>query len=467
MKKYMCIILFALTLFGVLSGCQKTPDSPIIIGKDIDQVIEKAQSTPTTENGQNESLATKLGIPDALPLSLQDAPGHLTVNVNATFVLPNADILPTARVSMDTFSQETANKIMNVLLQGATLYDMSTWQETKADIQERLVELYAMRDGTIPVDVDSGNLEEDIKLYEQRLAEAPDTIELIPASSSFVTVDEPPLEPYQRIEGTTEINNKSAYLRIMNQTETNMIEAVFINRDEIGAMTEYRSWSEVPDKERKLIDDSFVKPTINADQAKQTADQIIQGLGLSDMQNSIVEQAVDMQTKRYAYMVSYSRLVSNVPITLTADSGSRPEAESGEAGYVAGWRYERIDIVIDDSGVVEFSWISPYIAPEIVTEDSNLLPFSEIQQVFEKMILVKNSWNDSGTTLELNISTVQLGLMRITDPNRRNSGILIPVWDFIGTRTYKNNDEQWSDPSECLLTVNAIDGSIIDRGLGY
>jgi hypothetical protein len=113
---------------------------------------------------------------------------------------------------------------------------MSTWgQETKTDIYERLVELYAMREGTIPVDLDSGNLEEDIELYEQRLAEAPDTVELIPASTSFVTIDEPPYDPYQLIEGAAEINFKSAYLRIMNQTDHYIEDFDIYER--IGLMT--------------------------------------------------------------------------------------------------------------------------------------------------------------------------------------------------------------------------------------
>lgn len=468
MKKIIYTIFAFIAVLSFFTACQATPEKPVVVQKDMQQMIEKAQSSSTSSSEQNESLAAKLGIPKTLSASLQDSQGQLSVKVNAAFILPDTDKLPTAKVSMDTFSQKTADKIISVLLHGETLYDTSSaCQETKSDIQDRLVKLYAMRDGKIPVDVDSGNLKEDIKLYEQRLAKAPETVELIPASTSFKMADEPPYKPYQRIEGATKINGKPAYLRIMNQTEANHIEAIFINRNDSGAMNQYECWSQVPDKERKLVDNSFAKPTISAEQAKQTADQVIKQLGLTDMRNSTVEQAVDTQAKKLAFMISYSRVINSVPVLLTADSGSGSEVESGKAGYVAGWRYERIDIVIDDTGVIEFSWVSPYTTPKIVTENTNLLPFSDIQQVFEKMILVKNSWEDKETTLELNVNKVQLGLMRITDPNQRNSGILIPVWDFIGIRTYKNNKEQWSNPSECLLTVNAIDGSIIDRGLGY
>jgi hypothetical protein len=47
------------------------------------------------------------------------------------------------------------------------------------------------------------------------------------------------------------------------------------------------------------------------------------------------------------------------------------------------------------------------------------------------------------------------------------------VWDFFGTLTtrYEENGEQKTntlkDAGQVWLTINAIDGSIIDRSLGY
>ena len=45
--------------------------------------------------------------------------------------------------------------------------------------------------------------------------------------------------------------------------------------------------------------------------------------------------------------------------------------------------------------------------------------------------------------------------MRVLEPDSLDSGVIIPVWDFYG-------------PSgETYLTINAIDGTVIDRQYGY
>ena len=73
-----------------------------------------------------------------------------------------------------------------------------------------------------------------------------------------------------------------------------------------------------------------------------------------------------------------------------------------------------------------------------------------------------------------NIDRIVLGYARIYEPSTdAHTGILIPVWDFFGSMTSESeyNGETESntskDPNESFLTINAVDGSIIDRNLGY
>ena len=72
-------------------------------------------------------------------------------------------------------------------------------------------------------------------------------------------------------------------------------------------------------------------------------------------------------------------------------------------------------------------------------------------------------------------------MMRIKEKDK-DSYLLIPVWDFFGSCTDKypddyedvmqiglddNNEITYKEFARSLLTINAIDGSVIDRGLGY
>ena len=72
------------------------------------------------------------------------------------------------------------------------------------------------------------------------------------------------------------------------------------------------------------------------------------------------------------------------------------------------------------------------------------------------------------------IDHVTLGYMRVYDPGADNvSGLLVPVWDFFGKMVdYAVYEDQEytnvsAEPTYSRLTVNAADGTVINRELGY
>ena len=117
--------------------------------------------------------------------------------------------------------------------------------------------------------------------------------------------------------------------------------------------------------------------------------------------------------------------------------------------------------------------------PVLKVEDTQLMPFAEIMDIFGKMIMVKNSdvqyaneRNGFITVRNFEIAKVKLGLMRIKAKDSFDEGLLVPVWDFWGTEKWEydgwdNFGADIDNGEEIILTINAIDGSLIDRGLGY
>ena len=97
------------------------------------------------------------------------------------------------------------------------------------------------------------------------------------------------------------------------------------------------------------------------------------------------------------------------------------------------------------------------------------------EKIYEKMMVVTNADNMQYENSRVyNIDRIVLGYARIYEPSTdAHTGILIPVWDFFGSMTSESeyNGETESntskDPNESFLTINAVDGSIIDRNLGY
>lgn len=84
---------------------------------------------------------------------------------------------------------------------------------------------------------------------------------------------------------------------------------------------------------------------------------------------------------------------------------------------------------------------------------------------------------ENAKDLTYKIDRIVFGYTRIYEPQSDSrSGMLVPAWDFFGSYegTYKEGKEEGRSEDfrdttryESYLTINAIDGSVIDRGLGY
>ena len=137
---------------------------------------------------------------------------------------------------------------------------------------------------------------------------------------------------------------------------------------------------------------------------------------------------------------------------------------------------ELLQVGVDDEGILRVSYDNAQDVLGIMTAKTELLPFSQIQSVFEKMILVVNNnteseiWNKDGTprlTVEYNVSDVRLGLAYVPEASDSSSRLLIPAWTFYGTTKSQVDDkpveEYGSNGQNALLLINAIDGTVIEK----
>jgi hypothetical protein len=489
--KWMRLAAAALAL-ALLLGCQATPEQPVVVQKDMAQMVEKAQATPEALT-PGLSLRERIGAPETYITDIEAYNGDLIVSVNANVTVPDSAGISMTRVERSYFTQEEADRMLDVFLQGATLYDIDL-SLTKAEVQEKLMMYYAMRDGSIPIDIDGehpddpGKLKQIIAGYEAMLADAPETKTAVDADTEFHTPKMLVNPDAKVIEGVATVNGKAAYLHINNGLfGENDVEAVFINdkpqiTDDFNTC-HYRGLTDemLP---RVHVPDNF---TMTESQAQEAAEDILARLGIMGMACVDIQYAVMadgfigdvmlepgaviaplLENGKWAYSLQFQRAVSGIPVTLTEHygSGSTDENDVSEP-----WPYERLNIVVDETGVIYFDYLSPYLIKDTVTGDSSLLMFSEVTSVFEKMFPVVYGYvTDAGVdyALQVKITEARLGLMRITEENSRHTGLLIPVWDFFGDVTVMPEGSiPYEQTGGSLLTVNAIDGSVIDRGLGY
>ena len=462
MKRILSLLLLACLALGLLVGCQATPDTPVVVQKDQEQMLQTAQ-----QGRDNSALLATLEVPERFTGDWTGVNGFVHVTVDAEIVLPNADKIPTGSIGRRDFTQADADNLMRVLLKGNTLYEELGM--TKQQALERLEQLQAMQRGEIPVDLDGGYeaLPGAIERWAEYARTAPDGDERVPAETSFVSKS----ENLEEIYGWTELDGKKVHFFIQNWAGFLDHAAVFV--DGYGDVN-FSSAVAI-----SLVQDELPEPlTVDfpQEEAIRQGDALMEELGFEHVVCDSAYPVLFTRSRETGYELQYVRCLNGFPISWTPiRGGAVPENES----YSGAWHYEVITLDYTKDGLVYFSWESPHTEPVLQVEDTQLMPFDQITEIFAKMIMVKNSdvqvaneQNGFDTVRNYDVTKVKLGLMRIKAKGSFDEGLLVPVWDFWGEERWESDsplvqEVSGEEPSKIILTINAIDGSVIDRELGY
>lgn len=477
MKHTICILLTALLFLGLLSGCQKTPDQPVVVGKNLDQLLEKAQATADVSSNtaqleeaptedMQDTIETNLGVPESLKEEILSAKGKLHVYTDASISLPQADELPITRVKMSCFTNATAERIVETLFTGTQTISDDLSLLPKAYYENIVKDLIANKDNDIWF---SERYSEQIE-FDDALASAMQSAESAPTNPE-----------YQELQYHFDDSvNENSTFHYYSLREDNSLSRINIYTETGLARLEYF---------RNLDDSCLDLLLTQADQSPDTTSVAVLPLKTTQMQAlALAEDALqklgfdefvcsgmrmhameDIEADG-VYEFMFTRAINGVAVTYTDDDGGDRKILHEDETFASPWLYEKIRIFIDDDGIAMFEYNSPQTVEGTEVAASTLLPFSEIQAIFEKMIvIVDNEYDtsDEGVTCEYYIDHITLGLMRLTEKDVGSQGLIIPVWDFFGHSVDSYGIMRGTSGYISLLTINAIDGSIIDRWAGY
>lgn len=469
-KNMFCITLAAATAMTLFTGCQQTPDKPVVTGKNQEQMLDAA------ENGtENSSLLSVLETPERYTGDWTGVNDCVTVHVDAAIELPDAQAIPTGTVSRRSFTQEDADRVLSALIGDNTFYQE---QGVTKQYAMALLEMYEeILRGERPVR-DAGEFVkiEDIPGYieewTERLKTLPDESERFLASRTFESDEDYYYD--EGIRGYAEVDGRAVHVEIYNFQ-------VYID-EATSYMEGYADWecNAVP---YNILEEVPPESISEAD-ATKAAEDLIQRMGFTNVvcdestQIAFIKDFYITPDKstldiiETGYEFQFVHCLDGSPISYTPFGGtSSPENEA----YIGSWAYERITIDVTKSGIVRFYWGSPYTEPEVKTKDTQLLAFDDVQDIFKRMIIIDNSYlteanerNGMRSTIYFDVDKVKLSLMRIRSNGNISEGLIVPVWDFWGTKRFypDENTEGWEEYT-ILLTVNAIDGTVISRDFGY
>lgn len=486
MRKIRGVLLLALAAL-FLSGCQETPEAPIVIQK---KAATEAE-TVTAEEGMK--IADQVQVPEKYTAAVKDPNGIIKVNVDADIVIPEAEGFRLKKVEGRVFNQEDLDKQVDVLLKGGTL-TAKVYREddpaggwTKSELEEVIVQLKAKREAGVDFDEYYGegnyNVDEEIAKFDKLYELAPETAET-EVVEPVISYDENSQDLNDnQIDGEVDIDGNH-YWYYMTNSWSHDWKWVQNSLRRAGLSSNY---SEIYGPESK---DNDLPMKLTPEEATEKADKLIADLGFDYMKaaggeyfTTIAPEEAELSTAKATkgYGIHYTRVVDGIPITYTDNPGASVE-ETENDKYTTSWPYEVLKVVYDDVGLAEFNWENPYTISDLSDEYVFLLPFSEISSIFEQMILTKNAdmTSEYFKSVEFNITEVRLGYSRIMEKGSPGSGTLVPVWDFFGSQrmvyqpqaledgtTTELEDSKMNLPYHSFMTINAMDGTVIDRGLGY
>jgi hypothetical protein len=224
-------------------------------------------------------------------------------------------------------------------------------------------------------------------------------------------------------------------------------------------------------------------------QAIEDAKQYFMEIGCPDVVPDSIALCFDSTKTAYGYRITCVRSIDGIGVA-SLGGGYTTGTDQSER-YAPEWSYEEIELCIDEKGIYGFTWSNPIRVTETLLAATKLQPYEKILASFMDQMWTENGvWlvtdlasaggDENGfctTGIDFEVTRITLSLQRVMEPNRFDSGMLVPVWNFWGVRhkteTHKTTGEQRTVSSDeersrqPFLSINAIDGSIIDPWKGY
>ena len=485
------------------TACQPTPEKPVVVNKadGLEDIIEATPSAAisaapsSTPAPNNDALYEKLAAPKHWRFEEAALDGKLNLKADVNIELPLVTQLPAATAKLKGFSQEDLDKVAALFGAAGAAWTKIDHTMTKEQIQQEMIDHKARRaefkaEGNTEM---VAKMDEDLADYEQMYKEAPEEIKQknIELKISELSKGEYNGKPVTIIgfEGTTEVNGQSIYFMANNSVFGDAVNRISVN---YGKDPAFFGGAMFIDKPYGL---ALTKEQAGA-QASEIAKQLTNDLSLCD-----VYPATTMSQesgREWGWSCVFMRQINGCPTAYESTEIGSDMDTTVDAPVP----YECLTITMDDHGLAGFVWKTPMTVTSIDNPDVALLPFDEIFDRAKEHIIRRwayeavdakdndgNDMSDPGSTAI--ITKVNLGLMRVQKKDS-DDYYYIPVWNFFsdfehtpvyyertGTQPFTKDmamDENGNynggvtdgDPTAWgAITVNALDGSIIDRNLGY
>ena len=468
MKK-VTTILIIIVLLVQIAACQKAPETPAVIGKG--------------DNILNDTIADKETKADNS--FLQEIATHITdeydtyekntkVFVDADIIIPGATEYPVIQVIPHTWSAEELQTLVDKMLPNSFLCK-GDYIRTKDMIAESILASKQRLNDPHHFDDEDDDMKESkiqalkdfIKQEEQAYITAPEKKDIV----------EMPMSEFLKIS-----DQMNMFAKFHDKSTDEMVgSGVIISTNNYMGRANMYDMALAPWGEQ--YQETLNELTIDKNKALEYADAYIKMIG---MDAEFTCKWIETHRIDGYYRAFYTKNYNNIPVeyVVTTNQGEEPT-------YTFIWNEEYISLDITDDGVQTIKHSAPSDVLKVLNENVQLLPFEKILESFKTNSKYVGTYLSLGEYLEsreIHISEIKLGFMRVQIKDKQDEYMMVPVWDFIGYNLFEYHsaveadngrsytpdgrnvaNKGWEATQEnlSLLTINAIDGTVISRRLGY
>lgn len=449
--KIKTVTLLILASIVFLVSCQTTPEDTIVFNKN-ENDLEEALRNKNTANGVAES--EKL-----IHEEFSSSDGYVFIIINSELEVSGNGVYPVWLVCPHFFSNADIEEVASTLFNDQQLYLYAI----NEDILEKDILMYKAdltslkKDGrysNIHKGSNAGELvndpEEEIKMIENKLKQ-------LENEYSRATSERTPIVDL-------ELNNEQegiSSLTVMDGQKPPALFSVYNSESANLSMIHYENYQgRTYTIDNTANDDEVVLALSRADAEKQAVN-ITKGLCKDNMEISSTK-IMKSDDGQYCYLIKMARLIDKAPCYYIDSYDGTTAFGIDGSEYREPWQAEKISMMIDANGIIGFEWINPPQVIDVVNDSVAILSIKEIAASavsYLQRSLSNEMINDQKKNVV--IDSVILHMMRIAKKDSSGEYYYIPVFDFLGYYEGESSDNL------SFLTINAIDGSRIDRGLGY
>lgn len=476
MKKLICVLTILVFIVSTFSACMPTPDVEYV-GNKGDSTMKKALEIDGVD-------PQALSIPSEYLYKDMFLGDRVEITIDARVDFTSNDSLPVYSAKIKPYTEQTIELIVNQMFGPGSELSRNDIPMSKSELIEKLLipaqeQLAIVQSGVEVYDetglVTEASLINRINSIKAQIAEAPDKVERV-----AVSINEYQTSPTGIQAHATLPDGDEASIWVTNGQDIYPIWLIFELKQ--------RQYDEYANRSLEDIGLSTTQ-----EEAIRMAQNLIDELGINYMDFSTISSTSLLGADEYenssqknlgtkAYAITFTRTVDGIRCAY--------DDHFCENTYSKPFDAERIRIHVDDKGIAGIYWYGNTVISNTVRANVQLSPFDEMivrgaSQLGQKSGEYFAVPFDNGIRkIEYHIDRIAIGYTRILDKDTQDGFLLIPVWDFYGEQKIiydesyidkQNSEYNLNSPytqvnhfdAEPIVTINAIDGTIIDRSLGY